>query len=63
MITHIHVHMLYILAVVIIQDRCLFLSELPIMRLLFEGDDYLRASSIQRNTVFYEVLSGHKISN
>ena len=63
MITHIHVHMLCILAVAIIQDQCLFLSELPIMWLLFEGDDYLRASSIQRNTVFYEVLSGHKISN
>ena len=40
-----------LLATATIRGRCLFLSELRIVRLLFKGGDYLRATPIRKNTV------------
>ena len=43
--------LLHILAAGIIQGQCLFHLELLIVRLPFQGSDYLRAAAIQRNIV------------
>ena len=47
------VHVLCIVAAATIQGRHLFCSELPIVRLLFEGSDYLRVTSIWKSTVSF----------
>ena len=46
---------LCILTTATIRGWRLFPSELPIVRLLFEGGDYLRTASIQRNTIYTKI--------
>ena len=45
-------HVPHILAEATIREWHLFRLELPIVRLLFEGGNYLRAVTIRRNTVY-----------
>ena len=47
-----HMHVSHILATATIQGQHLFSSVFSIMRLLFEGGDYLSTASIRRNMVF-----------
>ena len=52
-----HVLAALVLATATIPWQRLFNSELPIVRLLFEGSDYLRAASNRSNTVLCTITN------